>query len=406
MQFSLSIYLAILGWGGLVVGILLNEWIVAKIWNIYDLSAQIIVWGGTVISILAGAVLIKVRHQISAHIILQSALIIGVLSIFPLIEGGLRISGYPIWSGGTPPLPFKVEPGNKLYTTDEHVGFRLLPGKFTVTLPDGYSFHMTHLPDTLRITHPLETYHFPSQKKEIWIFGCSFTYGWALNDEETYPWLLQERFENYEIVNFGVMGYGILQSYLQLQEALKSRDSKPQIVIINYASFHDERNILPRSRQKILKITNYLGPIIHPPYADIDQNGRLSYTTTPIEYHPLPLMKYSAFLNLLDDGYNRIENMCYDQRGISKAILQEFFNLAKQNQIEMIVAGIYADSKTKEMLTDCQRIGMKSVDISVDLKMPHYIMLPHDNHPSPLANQEYAKKLEQFLREQMHLVTF
>ncbi|MFO1378459.1 MAG: hypothetical protein U1F14_15795 [Steroidobacteraceae bacterium] len=75
----------------------------------------------------------------------------------------------------------------------------------TITLDTGYRFRFTILPDKHRITRPLADYSTQDAREKIWIFGCSYTEGWSLNDEETYPWLLQERFPDYdELANFGV----------------------------------------------------------------------------------------------------------------------------------------------------------------------------------------------------------
>jgi hypothetical protein len=92
-----------------------------------------------------------------------------------------------------------------------------------VTLPGGYSFTVTHFPSKLRITHPLATYTDRRSKPEIWIMGCSFTHGWSLNDQDTYPWLLQARLPQYVVVNYGVEGYGTLHALLQLREALTTQ---------------------------------------------------------------------------------------------------------------------------------------------------------------------------------------
>jgi hypothetical protein len=77
-----------------------------------------------------------------------------------------------------------------------------------VTLPNGYAFRVTHLPNTLRVPYPLATDAHARSKPEIWLFGCSFTHGWSLNDEETYPWVLQERLPMYEVVNYGAWRCG------------------------------------------------------------------------------------------------------------------------------------------------------------------------------------------------------
>jgi hypothetical protein len=102
-----------------------------------------------------------------------------------------RFMGIQPWTNAD--LGIRVSPGGRLFTPHPTRGYTQLPGSFVVTLRDGYSFTLTHLPSGLRITHPLWTYTHTRSKPEIWIFGCSFTHGWSLQDHETYPWLLQTR---------------------------------------------------------------------------------------------------------------------------------------------------------------------------------------------------------------------
>lgn len=113
---------------------------------------------------------------------------------------------------------------------------------------DSYSFTVTHLPDTLRVTRPLSECHREDRREAIWVFGCSFTHGWSLNDEETYPWVLQQRLPDYQVVNFGVSGYGTLHSLMQFREALRTRD-KPKAAVVAYGFLHDRRNTFLRARR-------------------------------------------------------------------------------------------------------------------------------------------------------------
>ncbi len=172
------------------------------------------------------------------------------------------------------------------------------------SLPPSYSFGVTHLSNTLRVTRPLEIYNLSDSKDEIWVFGCSVTHGWSLNDDETYPWLLQESLPCYKIVNFGVTGYGTLHSLIQFHEALLKR-KKPKAVIIAYGFFHDRRNTFLRLRRKGLVPLNKLGPLVQP-YARVNKRGELTWSMATAQFHAFPLMRYSALIHLIEKAYNRI----------------------------------------------------------------------------------------------------
>lgn len=307
-------------------------------------------------------------------------------------EVALRWLGYRPWQ--VKDIKISVEPGGKFFAKDDLLGYRHLPGAFKVTLADGYSFKVTHNDDALRLTHPLESHK--SGHDEIWIFGCSFTHGWTLNDEETYPWLLQTQLPQYEIVNFGVSGYGTLQSLLQFQEALQKR-AKPKLVIVAYASFHDQRNTFLRVRRKQIVPWNKLGPIVQP-YAELDGNGNLTYHMAEVTYQEFPLMRYSALMNFVETTYNtKVEDAFYHSHAVTKAIIQEFAKVAHAQGIKFVLVGLLSDALTADMLAYSRDQDIASADISVDLAIRANRNLPHDPHPGPAANRQYAQKLQTFL---------
>ncbi len=306
----------------------------------------------------------------------------------------LRLKGLRPWSVHN--VVMKVSPGGRFFTKHPTLGYANIPGEFTVTLADGYSFKVTNLPNTLRATHPLSTYGAPGQKEEIWIFGCSLTYGWSLNDPETFPWLLQERFPEYEVVNFGVNGYGTVHSLIQCREALE-KGRVPKIVMLNFASWHDERNIFSRNWQKIMAPYNKLGQIAYP-YARLDHHGNLHYYLGKVEFHEFPLMRYSAFINFIEEKFDKQEERFYHIRDVTKALILEFANTAKKHDIAVVVTGITQSQPTRDMLSFVQENGFKAVDIAVDLNIKENTNYPHDQHPGASANRKYADKLEAFLR--------
>lgn len=62
----------------------------------------------------------------------------------------------------------------------------------------------------------------PEQGKDadnvVLLFGCSFTFGFGVNDQDTYAWKLAELLgKKYQVVNLGVSGYGAHQMLALLQ---------------------------------------------------------------------------------------------------------------------------------------------------------------------------------------------
>ncbi len=314
-------------------------------------------------------------------------ILVGLIGISEVV---LRVVGLGPWTKQKTDI--QVEPGGTFFVKHPTLGYTHLPGAFHVTLPDGYAFNVTDLPNTLRVTHPLATYDSVNTKEEIWIFGCSFTYGWALNDNETFAWLLQERFPQYEVVNYGVNGYGTLHSLIQFREALAYK--KPKVAILAYASFHDARNTFLRKRQKAVATWNSLGPLVQP-YARLDDDGQLEIEMAEVEYREFPLMRKSAVAHLIEMTYDNYEAWRTPSDRVTEAIISEMAKTAHDNGVGFGVALI---AGRPDMLKYTRAHGISSVDMSVDLSLPENNNEPHDNHPSALANRHYADTLESFLR--------
>lgn len=296
------------------------------------------------------------------------------------------------------PLIVSIEPPGSYFTAHPTRGWTYVPGTLKLTVAGPYSFNVTHASNGLRITHPPDA-GVSDNKPAIWIFGCSLTHGWRLNDDETYPWLLQQKLNTYEIVNFGVDGYGSVQSLIQLQESLKA-GKRPALVVFAYAWFQDPRNVLTRSWKKALFINNRLGAVKYP-YGRLDADSKLVLRNEPLEYPGFPLLRYSALANFLDERYNASLEGSYREHDVSKAVLDEFWNLCKQNGIEFVLAGIYPDPLTAEMLHYFHTKGATTVDISVDMTRQENANMPYDAHPSAFANKQFAEKLETFLRGEL-----
>ena len=223
-----------------------------------------------------------------------------VAIIFMVLEILVRLERYLPWVIHPPGI--ELDPPGARVIQHPTLGYVSRPISMTVKLTGAWgagSFRLGRLPNGLRPTHPVETYSAES-KPEIWIFGCSWTEGWGLEDHETFPWLLQKMFTYHEVVNFGVAGYSTVQSLIQMREALQG-GRKPDIAVLTYGSWHDERNCLARSWFKhaitygaTLKKNALL------PYVKVGRDNEPVILYKKFRYHPTFLLRHSALVNLLD----------------------------------------------------------------------------------------------------------
>lgn len=123
------------------------------------------------------------------------------------------------------------------YLPDKELLWVLEPGQHTIT-------HFGHRPVSVN-SHGMRAPEFavpkPAGRIRIICFGDSYTYGYGVGQEETYPAqlgrLLEARFPGrYEVLNAGVNGYGTFQELYALKRALRYQ---PDVVIVS-STYNDD----------------------------------------------------------------------------------------------------------------------------------------------------------------------
>jgi hypothetical protein len=70
----------------------------------------------------------------------------------------------------------------------------------------------------------------PDQKRKLLVIGDSFVSNISVKDNEVFTELMEDQLKNYDVLNFGVVGYGQVQEYLLLQKWIK--EIKPDVVLL------------------------------------------------------------------------------------------------------------------------------------------------------------------------------
>ncbi|MGN0012196.1 MAG: hypothetical protein ACI37J_02655 [Candidatus Bruticola sp.] len=77
--------------------------------------------------------------------------------------------------------------------------------------------------------------------RQVAIFGCSFTFGCGVEDRETFPYLLNERFSDTSFDNYGVSGFGAYQVLLAMRHVLRQKHY--DLVVYDMIPLHLTRNV-------------------------------------------------------------------------------------------------------------------------------------------------------------------
>ena len=152
------------------------------------------------------------------------------LVVFPLlnvhVEGRIRSLLVPVKSALFHTIHQTYVP-RAIHRPDDRYGHVQVPNSsdsergrgFTVTYTiDGDGYRATPAPARPRAT--------------VAFLGDSFTYGWGVNDDQTYPYVLAtEHWRDLRVVNAGVEGYGLTQFYLGVVDML-ARPPFPSAIIV------------------------------------------------------------------------------------------------------------------------------------------------------------------------------
>ncbi|HEY5993588.1 MAG TPA: hypothetical protein VIU46_03210 [Gallionellaceae bacterium] len=237
-------------------------------------------------------------------------------------------------------------------------------------------------------------------KQRINFFGCSFTFGEGLNDNETLPYFVNQRIKNISVKNFGFHGFGAHQALAILQS---DRDTTGAINFFLTAPWH-----APRSSCK-------------PEYTAGSPRYRLSGGEA-IRDGQCGQHTGNALLNRILAGsrlYALASNIQRDSVRdadfeLYLALVKKMAEISRARNQKFVVGFIKADPeffreshysneiiylKLKGMADEV--VDLTLAQDSKDLERKYYIH-PLDKHPSGLANSERAVLLSGAFGKYLH----
>lgn len=260
-------------------------------------------------------------------------------------------------------------------TPGRRVSVRFRPG-ITQSIDEDGNRRVPPNPQAEVVTHRLN------------IYGCSFTYGTGLADDETYAALLQQRLPEARITNKGVGGHSNVQSLLRFRDDIRS--GQVDAAIFSIISDHRYRNLPHPKRMKAhLSPDWYRIGVEHVPHARLNRSGEIGIRFTPIWQPSLLGADFSIFLpdqHVLDL--------------VALGILEQTVKLAKTSEIPIIIALLdQLDPEFNELVTN--RFEMAH-DISTPYDAEHNF-IPTDIHPNQRANRRFAERLLPLIKTELGL---
>jgi hypothetical protein len=165
-------------------------------------------------------------------------------------------------------------------------------------------------------------------RSKIIFVGGSFTQGWAISDNETYPWKVQKAFPEFEVLNYGTGGYGTYQSLLTLEQSMPALH-KPKIVFYGFMAGHEKRNVAPAHWLRHLSKYSVRSHVFLP-YATIDKENLL-IRHRPEAYTKFPHRDKLAIVALAEKTLNKVKRYGREnqKRSVTEKILLQMQTLSR-----------------------------------------------------------------------------
>ena len=231
-----------------------------------------------------------------------------------------------------------------MHKLDPILGWTNKEGEYVVPSYDfsGKNIHITFISHGQRSTRSREI----NSNKEFVIVGGSYTQGWAIDDNETYPWKLQRRYPLLDVLNYGTAAYGSYQSLLILEKELP-RLVSPISVLYGFIQDHEVRNIASAEWLEALSRYSRRGHVFVP-YVTLKENTGL-IRHPPERYLSLPFRESLAMIALIERVYMRIKTKKrYSQkRAVTEQILLEMNRITEKFSAKFILVMLSASDETK-----------------------------------------------------------
>ena len=232
------------------------------------------------------------------------------------------------------------------------------------------------------------------------IVGGSFAQGWAISDEETFAWKLQDRFPSLNVMNYGTGAYGTYQSLLVLESELPLLTS-PVIVLYGFILDHAMRNVGAVLWLEILSRFSRRG-IVNVPCATLHEDGAL-VRHPPEGYLALPFRESSAMVALVEEVYmkKRAGNRKAQMGPVTERILLEMAATSQRYGARFLVVQLDPRRATTNHWAEFFKVNHIQY---LDCGLPYEGMIvPGEGHPNGDMNTRWVDCIADALGDQLGL---
>lgn len=301
---------------------------------------------------------------------------------------------------------------NNYYRGDPYIGYRFDPGtiKAIEYFENGdtiYNTSYTILPDTngFGINYPMrKAYRSDTPGKETVFLGCSYTLGEGLADEETLPYQYG-KLSGISAVNRGCNGMGVHQVYELFKNEYARQDNHNRLFVYSYFFEHF-------FRAKGLYKWNVAGPYYVIAGDTLFNKGPFYKVKTLYWQKFAQAASFLGTFTFISDNIERIavnrakENITEDDLKPIYLMLRQMAEIIERSGGRFILLSwddnppktgsdiLDRDIITEKIATEIGHTGARVLPVRqvINFSQKEY-SIPHDGHPSALANKILAEYL-------------
>jgi len=330
-----------------------------------------------------------------------SCVIILICIIFVVLfcEVFLRYLGHETWSY----TDVSDEP--VILVQDSELGWTNInkPITFPAFTPKMNDIQMTFLDDRSRIT----SFEDHSGQPEIVVVGGSYSQGWALSDDETYTWKLQQMFPEVKITNHGTGAFGTYQCLMNLKR-IYANSNPPDFVIYSFIEHHEDRNVATPEWLKLLAGLSTRGHI-NVPYCTINENNEL-IECPAVTYPGGFFREYLVSANYFQLRYLKYKarKRIHQKRPVTERLILEIKELCEDQGSEFIMVLLSCYRTDEKIIKEyyqkfCLKQGIHCIDCVIDYNnMGSDMKVPGDGHPNGKVNTLWADCIAEKLNQILH----
>lgn len=278
------------------------------------------------------------------------------------------------------------------------LGFKLVPGSFDIVLNHSLRFHTTHLSDGSRAVGATS-----ETGPSIIFTGCSYTYGYGVNDEETFVAQLQKHYPSWHFDNLAVPGYGTAQALHLLEKSIEKK-KLPAVWVLMHSSAHEERDVFARSWRKALKIgflrsnenVNRYMQGGRFPYYDVHAKKLRSVAWNDL-YSNWYGRETFAIVNALQSSSESDTPKAEQQAG-SRALIRKMEELCAKHGIRFVVFDLDGSALSRADLRESTVFG----ELNFNFSARELINYPVDRHPNKKGHALLSERINKILSPLLH----